>query len=316
MRMPLRFSCAVILSIVGCSPDAGPAAPEALPAMAAATDPNARFGPWQAPQLVEGINSTANDLAPELSKDGLSLYFASNRPLGLGANDLYVAQRASVDDPWGAPVNLTKLNSAFGDAGPHLTRDGHYLYFTSARLTGGLGNDIFVTWRADVHDDFAWGEPVNIGAPINTAESELGPSSWGREFYFWRGPPTPTSIPGDIYLSEMRGDSFGEPTLVAALNSTSHDEKPAIRFDGREILLSSDRLGGVGGIDLWGAMRQGNGRDWTTPMPLGPVVNSTANDRRPALSADGTMLFFDSARPGGPGLIDIYMSRRTRQIDH
>ena len=299
-----------LLLLAGCAGD-GASAPNAWDAAepARASD---QFSEWQAAQPLTEINTAANELAPEMSKDGLSLYFGSNRPGGLGGNDLYVAHRESTTDPWGAPVNLTSLNSAFGDAGPHLSRDGHYLFFTSARLTAANGNDIYVTWRADVHDDFAWGEPVNIGAPVNTLESELGPSTWAREFYFWRGPPTATSVPGDIYISEMTGYSFGEPVAVTALNSAGHDEKPAIRFDGREILLASDRSGGSGALDIWVSTRQGNGQEWEAPVNVGSTVNSAANDRRPALSADGLSLLFDSNRPGGAGGTDLYISTRER----
>src|SRR5690348_18377039 len=45
-----------------------------------------------------GINSASDDLGPGISKDGLSLYFASNRvaPGAQGGQDIYVAQRSSV----------------------------------------------------------------------------------------------------------------------------------------------------------------------------------------------------------------------------
>jgi WD40-like Beta Propeller Repeat len=265
---------------------------------------------WSAPvNLGPTVNSAANDLAAELSKDALSLYFASNRPGGSGANDLYVSQRASVDDPWGPPTNLAMLNTVAGDAGPHLSRDGHWLFFTSQRAGGSGGNDIYVSYRANTHDDFAWEAPVNIGPPVNTVQSELGPSTWGPEFYFWRGPPTPISVPGDIYVSRMRGRDFDTPELVAELSSSGHDEKPGIRFDGRQIVISSDRPGTVGGLDIWLATRQGNGHAWGTPVNV-LTINSSLDDRRPSFSPDGTMLFFDSNRPGGSGLLDLYVSTR------
>ena len=44
-----------------------------------------------------GVNSSANDGAPALSRDGTELYFYSNRPGGFGANDLYVVTRTKLD---------------------------------------------------------------------------------------------------------------------------------------------------------------------------------------------------------------------------
>ena len=50
------------------------------------------------------MNSTSMDRAPAISKDGLSLYFASNRPGGFGGEDIYVSQRETRDYEWG-PAN-------------------------------------------------------------------------------------------------------------------------------------------------------------------------------------------------------------------
>jgi hypothetical protein len=308
-----QASCALplLLVLASCGRDARIHEPQASSdAFGISAHSASDVSEWSEPvNLGPTVNSTANDLAAELSRDGLSLYFASNRPGGWGANDLYVSQRASVEDPWGPPTNLAMLNTPAGDAGPHLSRDGHWLFFTSQRPEGFGGNDIYVSYRRNTHDNFAWEAPVNIGPPINSAQSELGPSAWGPEFYFWRGPPTPTSIPGDIYVSRIQGHDFGTPELVTELSSPSHDEKPGIRFDGRQILIASDRLGTVGGMDIWISTRQGNGHEWRVPVNL-LTINSSASDRRASFSADGTMIVFDSNRAGGSGLLDLYLSTR------
>ena len=85
------------------------------------------FSDWSAPvNLGPVINSSDNEAGATLSRDRLALYFASNRPGGFGLADLFVSQRASVEDPWGLPVNLGPvLNSAAEDTNPNLSRDGH-----------------------------------------------------------------------------------------------------------------------------------------------------------------------------------------------
>src|SRR4030095_11813713 len=50
--------------------------------------------------------TTCNDERPNISKDGLSLYFSSDRPGGCGGADIYVSQRASADSPWETPFNV------------------------------------------------------------------------------------------------------------------------------------------------------------------------------------------------------------------
>ncbi len=60
-----------------------------------------------------------------------------------------------------------------------------------------------------------------------------------------------------------------------------------------------------------------------TPVNLGPVVNGTQVDARPALSFDGTTLYFQSTRPGavgcssptGPCVFDLWVTMRTRVDD-
>ena len=72
------------------------------------------------------------------------------------------------------------------------------------------------------------------------------------------------------------------------------------------MLLTSGRPGGIGGLDLWMASRDEQSPVWTTPVDLGPVVNSVANDGAPVLSRDGLSLFFYSNRSGGSGANDLY----------
>src|SRR5467141_638512 len=49
---------------------------------------------------------------------------------------------------------------------------------------------------------------------------------------------------------------------------------------------------------------------WGDPVNLGPVVNSPYDDQHPAISKDGLSLYITSARPGGYGGTDIWVSRR------
>ena len=270
-----------------------------------------RWSEWSVPvNLGPTVNSPFAENVPDVSRDGLSLYFSSNRPGGSGAGDLWVSRRASVDDPWGVPVNLgPTVNSSAGDLGPNVSPDGHYLFFTSNR-PGGLGlNDIWVSRRADVHDDFAWEAPVNLGSPINGPEFDAGAELRLPEFYFVLGP---AGTAFDIYVSTVRGNRFESPQPVVELNSSANDLRPSVRFDRREIFFSSDRPGGFGGDDIWVSTRQSAADPWTEPVNLGPLVNTPFNDLQPGLSEDGTMLFITSNRPGGMGAGDLYVSTRRR----
>lgn len=89
--------------------------------------------------LVPGINTAAIERQPSVRRDGLELYFASDRPGGQRNLDIWMATRASTADPWSPPVNLgPSINTSLIDARPVLSFDGTTLYFQSTR-PGGLG---------------------------------------------------------------------------------------------------------------------------------------------------------------------------------
>jgi hypothetical protein len=134
--------------------------------------------PWQEPiNLGPVVNSSAGELEPSISGDGLELYF--------GCWDDYILRvctRTSKDAPWSSPVkigppvgsNEPAMEIGSNDALiPDISADGLSLYFCSTRA-GGFGNsDIWVARRATKNDP--WAEPVNLGPNVNTATDDLSP---------------------------------------------------------------------------------------------------------------------------------------------
>ena len=278
----------------------------------------AKFGEWSVPvNLGPLVNSPFDDVSPHLSKNGLSLYLASTRATGaFGGEDLWVSRRTSDNDPWGLPVNLGPLvNASSNERAPALSRDGHFLFFNSDRAGGFGGSDIWVSWRAHTHDDFGWQAPVNLGAGINTAAFEGGAAFFESDdtgfpqLYFVSSRPGGAGIQ-DVYVSTVSGGWFGPAVRVAELSSPQSDLSPAIRHDGREILLASNRPGTLGLNDLWIAARQTIFDPWSDPVHLGLSVNSAANETFPALSSDGRTLLFNANRPDSLGGFDLYMASR------
>jgi hypothetical protein len=105
------------------------------------------FGP--ASPVVE-FNTPFNEIRPNIRRrDGLEIFFDSNRPGSLGGSaDLYVSTRECTTCPWAAPVNLgPAVNSAAVDGGASLSFDGTELYFMSNRPGGAGGQDIYVIER-------------------------------------------------------------------------------------------------------------------------------------------------------------------------
>src|SRR5262245_5547440 len=142
-----------------------------------------RYSDWRPPvNLGPGIETPANDQHPAISKNGLSLYFTSTRPGGLGADDLWVVQRLTIYSPWGPPQNLGPIvNSSSVDFSPTFSRDGHWLVFNSDR-PGGFGrSDIWACYREHTHDDFDWQPPINLGPGVNSSLDESGPTLFEDE---------------------------------------------------------------------------------------------------------------------------------------
>ncbi len=282
-------------------------------------DTDDQFSDWSAPvNLGPVVNTNFAELAPSISKDGLSLYFFSDRPGGFGSNDIWVSQRASVNDPWGPPQNLgPAINTEHDENAPTLSLDSHRLYFASDRPGGFGGLDLYVSRRHNKRDDFAWRPPENLGSGVNSFANDAAAASFEDDatgiltLYFHSDRPGGTGG-DDIYASTLQPDeTFGSAVLVEELSSPFLDRLPAIRRDGLEMFLTSNRPGGSGLLDLWVSTRASTSDPWSTPVNLGPVINSAAVDGRAVLSFDGTALYFHSARPGGFGLFDLYVSTRS-----
>ena len=114
------LSLVASMTVAACSNSDAPVAPGAArPASSLERSDKAdpKWSSWSIPQnLGAVINTGSIEQHPTISKDGLSLYFASDRTGTLGGLDTWVSHRASVDDPWGAPVNLgPNINSAGND---------------------------------------------------------------------------------------------------------------------------------------------------------------------------------------------------------
>ena len=78
------------------------------------------------------------------------------------------------------------------------------------------------------------------------------------------------------------------------------------------MFLGSDRTGTFGFVDLWVTTRASTADPWSTPVNLGPVVNTASTEGRPALSFKATELYFQSPRPGGVGGFDLYLTTRSK----
>jgi hypothetical protein len=296
-------------------------------------DDSPQYSEWSAAvNLGSVVNSSAPDSDPFITKDGLSLYFVSSYQGfdSQGGADIWVSHRATIDSSWGTPQNLgPAINSPGDETGPVVSIDGHTLYFTSNRDGGFGAEDIYVSRRHNKRDDFGWQAPENLGEMINTPDKEAfaipfeDDATGEVSLYFVSNRPGGLGD-DDIYVSTLQHDgNFGPPTLVAELSSSAADRHPDIRRDGLEFFFMSNRSGsipnanGLLSYDIWVSTRTSTSDLWSTPINVGPFINSSRHDGRPSLSFDGMTLYFFSSRPGNVGdpklmYFDIWASTRTK----
>jgi len=208
--------------------------------------------PWPVPEnLGPTVNGPISDICASLSNDDLELYFSGRRAGGYGRQDLWVTTRDSKDSDWGPPVNLgPPINTSSNDLTPWIAQDGLELYFSSARPGGYGDHDIWVATRVTPNDE--WGEPVNLGPPVNTDAAEYYPclspdglllffSDWDNPSYGFR--------PGghgysDMWMTRRKSiaDPWEEPVnLGPGINTSAFDCQPRLSPDGSVLYFTSTR---------------------------------------------------------------------------
>ncbi|UCD52957.1 MAG: PD40 domain-containing protein [Phycisphaerales bacterium] len=278
----------------------------ALVSSVATTNADFIFG---TPTEVPNVNSPSDDIQPDITADGLSLYFVSSRPyetsyLDVSRLDIWVATRETTDDDWGAPVRLgPPVNTSACEVDPSVSTDGLELYFCDGVMNfsgytrpGGYGDvDIWVSTRATVDDP--WGEPQNLGPIVNTSRFEGDPeiSGDGLSLFFHGHRPGGYGT-CDIWVTTRatREDDWGPPlNLGPAVNSSSGEIDPGISPDGLAFFFCASRVGGYGAGDIWLAARASSSMPWELPINLGPLVNTFIDEADPSISADARTLYFD-----------------------
>jgi outer membrane protein OmpA-like peptidoglycan-associated protein len=138
---------------------------------------------WQAPaKMGKEVNSNSQESSASLTPDEKVMYFASNRPGGIGGMDIYKVEKQPSGE-WGAPINLgPTINTPYDEEAPFIHPDKKTLYFSSDGHNSMGGDDIFKA----IYDKGRWSAPVNMGVPINTPynDSYFALSADGKKGYF------------------------------------------------------------------------------------------------------------------------------------
>ncbi|MGD1892164.1 MAG: OmpA family protein [Cyclobacteriaceae bacterium] len=213
-------------------------------------------------------------------------------------------------------IEIVKLpepvNSENYDYAPVLLGSDSSLLITSTRFSGkqkisyrfGENNANFFQFR---HKEDEWKEELKFSKLLNTKASE-GSGSYSttrNEFYYTF---CPENEPCQIYLTSKESSNWKSATpLSSPINLEGYNSKhPAITSSGDTLFFSSDRKGGMGGLDIWMSIRTSNG-EWTTPVVLDITINTSGDEVTPHYLPSEDHLFFGSNGHSGYGGMDLFM---------
>lgn len=212
-----------------------------------------------------------------------------------------------------AIVNISeKVNSIWPDYGPVLNEDETILIFTTRRQEDNINEnvdsdnfyfeDVFYSEKING----VWTAAKNIKEPVNDKyhNSNLALSADGNTLYLYRD-----DNGGDIFYSTKEKDgswSFPQP-LSEFINSSFAEKSVSVSKDGNLLFFSSNRPGGLGGLDIYMSKKDKAGK-WSRSENLGPIINTEYDDESPFIHYDGKTLYFSSRGRKGMGGYDIYRS--------
>jgi outer membrane protein OmpA-like peptidoglycan-associated protein len=154
-------------------------------------------GTWATPEPMEGINTEYLESSATITEDDKTIYFTSNRPGGYGGTDIYSCELGK-GNRWTNVKNLGPLvNTDMDEEGVYISANGKHLYYSSNGLAGMGDLDIYRSTFDPVKKE--WGEPVNLGYPINSVENDI---------YF-----VLTADEKFAYISSLRRENLGEQDI-------------------------------------------------------------------------------------------------------
>ncbi|HXU25952.1 MAG TPA: OmpA family protein, partial [Bacteroidia bacterium] len=129
-------------------------------------------------------------------------------------------------------------------------------------------------------------------------ESVISISYSGNKFYSYRK--------NKIYESDLQNNTWSAPKeLDTSINYDIYQNHISVSNDGKTIYFSSERKGGNGGLDLYKAEKQADGK-WAKAVNLGDIINTKEDEGSPLISEDGKTLYFSSKGHKGFGGYDIF----------
>jgi len=232
-----------------------------------------------------------------LSPDGKTACFAETHN--------FIMESKLVNGTWTTPAPLPFTLQGF-NFDPSLSPDGRTLFFVSNQPSNdhpSLGEYDAAVWTARKTTS-GWETPRRIG---NLLDEKIAcyvssPSLSTDGTLYFAGIQGNTTRNSQLFVAKQSAKGFLPAFGLKGISLPMQDEgSVSVSASGKTLIFSSDRPGGIGGNDLYLCRRKADG-GWSIPTNLGPGINSQGEDVSPALSGDGSVLYFFSDREGKPGI--------------
>ena len=216
---------------------------------------------WGPVQPFREINSSCNEGAPNISADGQFLFYTAcgdvnndygpGKEKGYGSCDIFFTEKTN--GKWRKPVNLGRpVNTEKWETQPSFSSDGKTLYFV--RGIQGRGQRSGDIYYAVIGNDGKFGEPVKLGANINTEMSEESVFIHPDNMTLYFSSNGRIGLGGmDIYMSKRQPNGEWGPAvnLGYPINTCKDENSLLVDPSGKLAYFASNREGGLGRLDIY-----------------------------------------------------------------
>jgi outer membrane protein OmpA-like peptidoglycan-associated protein len=222
------------------------------------------------------------------------------------------------------PVVVPGISTASDEYLPIISPDNEFALFTRRQkqyITRGLveemvEKEVFTYSLRNSEGIFEQG--WDMDAPFNRVENEgaatLTIDNYDLYYTVCTRDPKTKYLNCDLYHSQFRDGNWSKiEGLGEHINgSDSWESQPSVTSDGSRIYFASNRIGGLGGYDIYLITRNNDGK-WSNPENVGASINTPGNEKSPFIHTDSQTLYFSSDGHKGLGGYDIFFSRFNEQ---
>ena len=239
------------------------------------------------------INSSSGERDFALSPDGNEIFYTLQSPLQ-GSFQTILYRTRNSKGIW-SRAEVAPFAGNYSDLEPVFTQDGKGLFFCSNRPISGINIKDFDIWYVEKLNG-KWGEPKNLGKPVNTDKDEFYPSVSATGNLYFTAAYKNGIGKEDIYIARFNNGKYEEPVaLDSAVNSKTYEFNAFVSPDESFIIFSSfGRNDDLGGGDLYMSVKDEKG-EWRPAKHLS-ILNTKRIDYCPFVSNNKKILFFTSER--------------------